>query len=138
MNVTLFGANGKTGEFLIKEGLLAGFELTVLVRSSTRFDNSNVRVVRGELADADALAEAIRGAGAVLSALGPTSLRHPANMPIAAATNAIIAATKRARVKRLIAVSTGTAVDPDDSCRITRLAILGIFSGLQIKSVVTQ
>jgi len=114
MKATLFGATGKTGAYLIEEGLKRGFELTVFARPGSRFEDPNVRIVRGELTDPVLLADAVRGADAVLSALGPTSTRHPGGLPIATATKAIIAAMKRERIQRLIAVSTGTAVDPGD------------------------
>lgn len=114
MNVTLFGATGKTGRYLIAEGLKRGIKLTVFVRTTTPFDNPNVNVVRGDLNDVECLKRAIRSSDAVLSALGPTSLRHPNDLPITRAMESIIAAMKQENVGRLIAVSTGTAPDPGD------------------------
>jgi putative NADH-flavin reductase len=114
MKVTLFGATGKTWKYLIDEGLRRAIDLTIFVRSSTRFENASVRIVRGNLTDVGLLREAVRGSDAVLSALGPTSLSHPKDLPITKATEAIISAMKRENVKRLIAVSTGTAIDPGD------------------------
>lgn len=62
MKAPLFGATGRTGKPLIDAGLKRGMDLTVFVRSSSPFDNPDVRVVRGELGDIDRvrLAEAIR------------------------------------------------------------------------------
>ncbi|KGB99134.1 NAD(P)-dependent oxidoreductase [Burkholderia cepacia] len=114
MKVTLFGATGKTGPSLINEGLRRGMELTVFARSSSNFENTNVRIVRGELTDIDLLRSAIRGSDAVLSALGPAKQPHPEGMPITMATRAMISAMEFESVKRLIAVSTGTAADPGD------------------------
>lgn len=114
LKVTLFGATGKTGRHLIAESLKRGIDITVFARPSSSFENFDVRVVRGDLTDRSRLEEAIRGADAVLSALGPTKLSHPRDLPITRATNAIISAMKEVGVKRLIAVSTGTAVDPGD------------------------
>ena len=73
-----------------------------------------MRVVRGEINDIGILREAIRGSDAVLSALGPTSPKHPNTLPITKATGAIITAMKQESVTRLIAISTGTAADPGD------------------------
>ncbi|WP_042859004.1 NAD(P)-dependent oxidoreductase [Dickeya sp. NCPPB 3274] len=114
MKITLFGATGKTGRYLIDEGLKRGMDMTVFARPGSPFDNANVRVVRGELTDRNRLREAISGSDAVLSALGPTSLKHPKNLPITTAMNAITSVMKQEGVKRLIAVSTGTAPDPED------------------------
>lgn len=114
LKVALFGATGKTGRYLIAEALKRGIDVTVFARPSSSFENSDVRVVRGDLTDRARLEEAIRGADAVLSALGPTTLPHPDDLPITRATDAIISAMKQVGVKRLIAASTGTAVDPED------------------------
>ncbi|MET2525778.1 NAD(P)H-binding protein [Ralstonia pseudosolanacearum] len=114
MQVTLFGATGKTGPYLIQEGLKRGFDMTVFARSSSSFEHTCVRVIRGELTDSELLREAIRESDAVLSALGPSRQPHPKDLPITRATEAIISAMKQEQVKRLIAVSTGTAADPDD------------------------
>ena len=115
MKLTLFGATGKTGKHLIGEALEHGAEVTVFARPRSSFQNPNVRVVRGELTDHRLLEEAIRGADAVLSALGPTSARHGKNMPITKAMDAITAVMRSENVRRLIAVSTGTAADPQDA-----------------------
>ncbi|AYH47119.1 NAD(P)-dependent oxidoreductase [Dickeya fangzhongdai] len=114
MKITLFGATGKTGRYLIDEGLKRGMDMTVFARTNSPFENANVRVVRGELTDRVSLREAISGSDAVLSALGPTSLKHPKNLPITTAMGAITSVMKQEGVKRLIAVSTGTAPDPED------------------------
>jgi putative NADH-flavin reductase len=114
MKITLFGATGKTGPYLIEEGLRRGFEIQVFAHSGRSFERSDVSVVRGDFADMNRMQEAIRGSTAVLSALGPTRFSHPGNLPITHATEAIITAMKRERVSRLIAVSTGSAPDPGD------------------------
>jgi uncharacterized protein YbjT (DUF2867 family) len=112
--LTLFGATGKTGAQLIEQALRCDYELTLFVRSGTSFDDARVRIVKGDLLDPAALDEAIAGSAAVLSALGPTRLPHPKDLPITRATGAIIQAMARQKVRRLIAVSTGTAPDPAD------------------------
>lgn len=114
MKITLFGATGKTGRYLIDEALKRGLDVTVFARSATPFEEPRVRVVRGDLSDIALLRDAIRGSDAVLSALGPTSVPHPRDLPITRATEAIISAMRQEDVGRLIAVSTGTAVDPGD------------------------
>ncbi|CAN7735175.1 SDR family oxidoreductase [Paenibacillus sp. LjRoot153] len=114
MKVTIFGATGKTGSYLIEEALKRGIEVTVFARSSSPFTHPKVRIIRGDLTDKKSLMEAIRGADAVLSALGPTSLKHPKDLPITQALKAIISVMQQEGLKRLITISTGTAVDPGD------------------------
>lgn len=114
MKLTLFGATGKIGPHLIREGLERGDELTVFARKQTRFENPDVQIIRGDLTDLDQVRQAVRGADAVLSALGPTRIPHPSDLPITRATRTIVTAMEQEQVKRLIAISTGTAVDPGD------------------------
>jgi len=114
MNITLFGATGKTGPFLIQEGIRRGHQITVFARHDSLFHNRNVRIVKGDISNEKFLREAIRGADAVLSALGPTKISHPKNLPITKATETIINVMMQEQVKRFVAVSTGTAIDPDD------------------------
>jgi nucleoside-diphosphate-sugar epimerase len=114
MRITLFGATGKTGPYLISEGLKRGFEITVFARSGSVFNDPRVLVVRGDFTDGDQLRYAVKGSDAVLSALGPTKFPHPNDLPITAATESVISAMKQEGVRRLIAVSTGTAPDPGD------------------------
>lgn len=114
MKVTLFGATGRTGAFLIAEGLKRGYDITVFARARSAFDHAGVRVVRGDFDDIGRLREAVRGSEAILSALGPVRLAHPQGLPITRATESIMAAMGQEGITRLIVVSTGTAVDPGD------------------------
>ncbi|MCE9687348.1 NAD(P)H-binding protein [Shewanella sp. AS16] len=114
MKITLFGATGKTGIYLIQEGLKRGFEITVFARSNSQFEHPDVQIVRGDFTNQNLLREAIRDSDAVLSALGPANIPHPNGIPITKATDAIISAMKLEGLDRLVAISTGTAVDPDD------------------------
>ncbi|MBB5350930.1 uncharacterized protein YbjT (DUF2867 family) [Haloferula luteola] len=114
MKVTIFGGTGRTGKPLIERALQQGMDVTVFARPSTPFANPRVRVVRGDLLDRDSLTEAIRGADAVLSALGPTKFRHPKDQPITRATDAMISVMKQEGIRRFICISTGTARDPHD------------------------
>jgi len=100
MKVILFGATGTTGGYLIDEALKRGIDVTVFARSSSQFENAKVNIVRGELTDIALLRETISGSGAVLSALGPTKLRHPKDLPTTRATEAIISAMKQTHVQR--------------------------------------
>ncbi|MFS8116066.1 NAD(P)H-binding protein [Rhizobium jaguaris] len=68
----------------------------------------------GDLSETALLRDAIRGSDAVLSALGPSSVPHPKDLPITRAIEAIIAAMRQEDITRLIAVTTGTAVDQGD------------------------
>lgn len=138
MKITLFGATGKTGPYLIQEGLKRGHQITVFARQQTHFYNQNVRLVRGDINNIDDLRKAIIGADAVLSALGPTKILHSKNLPITKATNNIIHVMKQEQITRFIAVSTGTAVDSEDDydvkirlpAAIIKYALSGVYKDI--------
>lgn len=114
MKITIFGGTGKTGKYLIQEALKRGMDVTVFARVHTSFTHPQVRVIRGDLLDTERLAEAVCGSEAVLSALGPTSLKHPNDLPIARAIQAILSVMQQEGINRFIAISTGTAPAPND------------------------
>jgi putative NADH-flavin reductase len=114
MKVTIFGGTGITGAFLINEALKRGIGITVYARNSSSFNNPNVRIIKGDLSDKELLREAIQGADAVVSALGPSKPNHPKGLPITKAYKDIISVMEQVEVNRIIAISTMTAADPED------------------------
>ncbi len=112
MRVVLFGATGPTGKFLINQALELGYQVVVYGRnaSNVKFNNDAVTLITGQLDDPAAVAEAISGADAVISALGP-GFKSPAGNVIARGTETIIAGMKLGGVKRFIQVSTVSISD---------------------------
>jgi putative NADH-flavin reductase len=77
MRIAIFGASGATGQLLVERCLAAGYEVTVLARRPESIPQravAQVRVVEGNAFDRTALIETLKGADAVLSALGARSL----------------------------------------------------------------
>lgn len=76
MRVTVFGATGATGRQVVDEALSVGHDVTVLVRDPAKLGagTDGVRVVVGDARDPDKVAEAVTGAGAVVSTIGGTGL----------------------------------------------------------------
>jgi putative NADH-flavin reductase len=71
VNITVLGATGRTGRPLVDELLGRGHHVTALVRDPTTYAAPDgVTVVAGHSRDAAALAAAIAGVEAVVSALG--------------------------------------------------------------------
>jgi len=72
VNITVLGATGRTGRPLVAELLARGHRVTALVRHPMTYAAPvGVVVVAGDSRDAAAVAAAVAGAGAVVSALGP-------------------------------------------------------------------
>lgn len=118
MKITIFGSTGGTGKELVNQALAAGYDVTVYVRNPAKLTISHDRltVVQGNLAEPDNMREAITGADAVLSALGPTS-NKPGN-PLTEGMGHIVTTMERHHVQRLI-VATGAGVaDPNDKSQL--------------------
>jgi uncharacterized protein YbjT (DUF2867 family) len=74
MNVTVFGATGAIGQYVVSELLAAGHTVTAYARDPAKVPSTwpdDVRLVIGKITDAQAIDEAVAGADAVISALGP-------------------------------------------------------------------
>jgi putative NADH-flavin reductase len=75
MKLTIFAATGGIGRQALEQALVAGHDITAVVRNPNKLSGEAVRIVTADLAAADpaALESAAAGADAVLSGLGPRS-----------------------------------------------------------------
>lgn len=114
--IAMFGATGPTGRYLIEEALQRGYQLSVYTRDAKKLAAfaGRIDIVVGDLQDSRALAQCIRGADAVISALGPNALRVPGDKPVMHGLTRIIATMKQAGVRRLIQTATAAYRDPED------------------------
>jgi putative NADH-flavin reductase len=118
MNITVFGGTGKTGKLVVEQALAAGHQVTILVRNPAKvtIQNPHLRVVQGELQDTAKVLEAVKGADAVISALGP-STNKPV-MEISKGMTNIVAAMRQKGVKRLIVTAGAGVRDPLDQPKL--------------------
>jgi putative NADH-flavin reductase len=71
MNIIVFGPTGGTGRLLLEKARLSGHSVTAFARAGSAIaQSSGPRVVAGSVLDAEAVAAAMAGHDAVLSALG--------------------------------------------------------------------
>src|SRR4051812_15125462 len=96
MNLTIFGATGGVGREVVTQALDTGHHVTAYVRSPAKLTDThpNLTVTGGELTDADAVRRAVRGADAVISALGPSLDRKATGMPLVDGTRTIVDAMR--------------------------------------------
>ena len=75
MQLTVFGATGRTGVPLVRQALDRGHEVVAFVRptSTLDVDHEELTVVEGDVYTGEGVAEAVAGADAVVSVLGQTS-----------------------------------------------------------------
>ena len=72
MKIVLYGATGKAGSRILTELLGRGHEVVAIVRNPDKLaPNDGLTVQQGDLSSVEAIAEAIGGAQAVISAYGP-------------------------------------------------------------------
>ena len=107
MKVLVLGATGATGQQIVTQALEQAHEVTAFVRNPDRLTISKdrLRVITGSVTEAGgALAEAVRGQDAVISALGVGNSLKSFNL-ISRSMPTIVAAMESQGVRRLIFVS---------------------------------
>jgi putative NADH-flavin reductase len=129
MKIALFGGTGPTGRHIIEEALRQGYELSVFTRDAgnlSAFDGK-VEVVVGDLNNREAIRACIAGADAVISALGPNSLKARDKRPIMRGVGTIISVMEELKIRRLIQVSTAIYRDPKDAFDLPSQAFVMLF-----------
>lgn len=102
MRIVVFGASGGVGREVVAQARAAGHEVTAFVRSPARLsDAEGIRVVTGDAFDAAAVAAAVVGHDAVVSALGSSTGMKPSD-EIERMTQNIVAAMTAADVSRIV------------------------------------
>ena len=113
--VAVFGGTGPLGLLLVRELLGRGCDVVALARDVRRLPTAEQRltVVEAQLTDEAAIRDALTGADAVASALGPHG-RSP-GLPIAAGLARIVSAMDEVGVRRIVQVSTASAHSERDA-----------------------
>ena len=129
MRIAILGASGRTGVHAVKHALANGHDVTAFARTPAKIGMAHARLkaIALDLSTADAeqaMTASFADTDAVISTLGPDKPGNPAVMAIAA--ERLIAAAKRAGVKRIIWM-TGAAVKlPGDAPSAIRTIVRGI------------
>jgi putative NADH-flavin reductase len=115
MRVVIFGANGPTGRLLAGMAIAAGHDTLAVTRHPETFplQDDRLRVLSGDVLDLDAVAGAIEGSDAVLSALGVPFGKAPVETYSRGAEN-MIEAMNRYAVRRLVVLSSGAVTGEDE------------------------
>ena len=106
MKLLIFGATGPTGKILLKQAIDQKHEVTAFVRNPQKLRTEageNLRVVKGDILDAETVEEAVKGQDAVLSVLGNT-IRKP-NTVLSDGTRNIIRAMEKHGVRRFVCMT---------------------------------
>ncbi|AHC16364.1 NAD(P)-dependent oxidoreductase [Salinispira pacifica] len=114
MTLTIFGSTGKTGQYLVKMALEAGYRVRAFARTPEKMEirHDNLQVVAGNALEYSSVREAVKGSDAVFSLIGVTPGSEQ-NSFLMAMQN-IVAGMREEGVSRLI-MSAGAGVgDPND------------------------
>jgi putative NADH-flavin reductase len=105
MNVALIGATGFVGSNLLSEALDRRHEVTGIVRHPERLPvRAGLTAKKGDVFDEEGLASLLAGHDAVMSAFNPGKDAPDVYRSMVDGAKAIIAATKKAGVRRLLVV----------------------------------
>lgn len=105
MTVLLIGATGPTGRAIIRAAQAEGLVIRALARRPEALADVNVEVVKGDVESEATLQAAMRGASAVVSALGtPLILKGPVTLLSRGASN-IVAAMKSEGLDRFLCIT---------------------------------
>jgi putative NADH-flavin reductase len=116
MKLTILGATGATGTCLTEQALVAGHEVTAIVRDPARLAipaRPRLRVVTADVMDPASITPALEGAAAVITAIGPHGT-GPTTI-IQDSVHSIIQAMQKAGVRRLLEVSGSVVADDGES-----------------------
>ena len=103
MNLTVLAATGGVGREVAGQALDAGHHVTAYVRNPAKLTvttHPDLTVIAGELTDRNAVRRAVRGADAVISALGPSLDRKATGMPLVEGTRTIVEAMRAEGIER--------------------------------------
>jgi putative NADH-flavin reductase len=114
MRLTVLGASGQTGRHLVEQALAAGHAVTAVVRDPARFPirHQRLQLITADVLDPAAIAPAVAGADAVISALGPHPPRNRSSI-MSAATASILEAMRTTGTSRLIVISAAPVATGD-------------------------
>ncbi len=115
MQLTIFGASGRTGIPLVEQGLAAGHRITALVRTPAKLaiPHEALQIIQGDVTRAEDVARAISGStDAVIVALAPASNNDADMLPVAA--QHILAAMRAHGTKRVIWMTGAGVPAPED------------------------
>lgn len=106
MNILIVGATRGIGRQLLEQALASGHNVTALVRDPRRLalQQERLRVVKGDILDADSVARVMAGQDAVCCTIG-IKLPWPPVTVFSEGTGNLLQAMKKTGVRRLICVT---------------------------------
>ena len=114
MKLVVFGATGNIGRRVAAEALRRGHDVVGIVRDPAAVQSPDPRVplVKGDATNADSVAETVRGADAVVSAISPRPNTRGLPAPsLGANSRALIAGLRASGVPRVLYVGGASSLE---------------------------
>ncbi|XP_018523397.1 uncharacterized protein YwnB isoform X1 [Lates calcarifer] len=107
MKITVLGATGQTGQYLVNQALQQGHTVTAIVRNPGKLavHHDNLKVVEADIFSADSLKTHFKGQDVIMSCLGFPASIFSAVTGYTLSMNAMINAMREARVNRIITMT---------------------------------
>ncbi|MFE5776375.1 NAD(P)-dependent oxidoreductase [Brachybacterium sp. NPDC056505] len=115
MDVTVLGAAGPTGLWIVREALRAGHDVRAVSRRDDPLPlppHDRLTQVRADAQSGEGIEEAVAGADAVLSSLGVAYTRHEITIFSQGTRTVVDALRATGRGRRLVVVSSGLTYPP--------------------------
>ena len=121
MKIVVFGASGRVGVRVVELLLAQGEEVFAVVHNHDLFQgHPHLHVRKLDVHDADAVAEVLQGAGAVVSTLSSWASKQ--GDVLSSAMRAIIPAMDANGIKRIVSLTGNAAFTPDDTPTLVQKA----------------
>ncbi|MFJ9247653.1 NAD(P)-dependent oxidoreductase [Streptomyces sp. NPDC101776] len=139
MRVTVFGASGAIGRLVVQKLLDDGHQVTALVRNPAKLTltHAHFRVVTGQLSDRAAVEQAVSGADAVISALGPSLKRSTTGTQVTDGTRTIAQVMEARKITRFVGLATPSLADPQDKPH-WKHKVLPVAAGLMFPNALAE
>jgi len=121
VKITIFGASGAIGKLLVNQALDNGDNVRAYVRNPSKLDlkHQNLLIVQGELHDFGKIKQAVYGADAVISTLGPPLKRKYDDFSVLEGQKNIIKVMENENIKRFITIATPSVKSTEDKPSFT-------------------
>lgn len=124
MKLTVFGATGGTGAYVVRMALDAGHDVAAIARDPARVDirHDHLRIVRGDVRDYASVGQAVAGQDAVISCIGSTRGQKPVTI-YSTGTDNILRAMRAHGVQRFLCISANPLVVGNGDLLLDRVVL---------------
>lgn len=115
MQILVFGASGRVGQLVTRQLLDRGYKVKAFVHSKALdIHSDNLLIFKGDINNKDDVKQALLGSSVVISCLGSWGTKSKTTLSVAMRNIINGVATDNQKTLRIISVTGGAAISPDD------------------------